>query len=282
MVGLHADGATRVIIEYAAKHRVPFAVVPCCSDNSMPYNPWMRHLAELATGLGLCVDEETLPMTGRARVLVGTPSRYRSSSEGVRRHERCAARGTRSSPSCARRRATAAGAPRTLRRAEPDAPARVLLSGPLMTTTSTTKIGLVVALFAPFAMASSGQAPDAPAAAQLVETTPVRLLPAGTELPFKGGVVPPGARVVRKEHPELFRNGAALLLAGYVGGLVAAPFHAADGGMFGGLFLIRSHHSGGERELPSPRPGWAQRRALRRSRRRSPSSTAWLRWPAWR
>ena len=73
VVGLHADGATRVIIEYAAKHRVPFAVVPCCSDNSMPYNPWMRHLAELANGLGLAVDEETLPMTGRARVLVGAP-----------------------------------------------------------------------------------------------------------------------------------------------------------------------------------------------------------------
>src|SRR5689334_9830867 len=35
VVGMHADGATRVIVEYAARHRVPFAVVPCCSDNSM-------------------------------------------------------------------------------------------------------------------------------------------------------------------------------------------------------------------------------------------------------
>src|SRR4051812_11732913 len=32
VVGMHADGATRIIIEYAAKHRIPFAVVPCCSD----------------------------------------------------------------------------------------------------------------------------------------------------------------------------------------------------------------------------------------------------------
>ena len=46
IVGMHADGATRIIIEYAARHGVPFAVVPCCSDNSMPYKPWMRHLAE--------------------------------------------------------------------------------------------------------------------------------------------------------------------------------------------------------------------------------------------
>lgn len=72
VVGLHADGATRVIIEYAAKHRLPFAVVPCCSDNSMPYNPWMKHLTALAQSLGLATDEVTMPMEGRARVLLGT------------------------------------------------------------------------------------------------------------------------------------------------------------------------------------------------------------------
>ncbi len=72
VVGLHADGATRVILEYAAKHRLPFAVVPCCSDNGMPYNPWMRFLAEHARALGFStVEEEVLPMDGRARVLIG-------------------------------------------------------------------------------------------------------------------------------------------------------------------------------------------------------------------
>ena len=45
VVGMHADGATRTIIEYAAKHGLGFAVVPCCSDNGMPFNPWRRHLA---------------------------------------------------------------------------------------------------------------------------------------------------------------------------------------------------------------------------------------------
>jgi hypothetical protein len=73
VVGMHADGATRVIVEYAAMHRIGFAVVPCCSDNGMPYKPWMRHLAELATRLGLEATEETLPMDGRARVLLGRP-----------------------------------------------------------------------------------------------------------------------------------------------------------------------------------------------------------------
>ncbi|WP_342381227.1 hypothetical protein NVS55_16320 [Myxococcus stipitatus] len=75
VVGMHPDGATRVIIEYAARHRLPFAVVPCCSDNGMPYNPWMRHLAELARSAGFTtVEEVTLSMDGRARVLVGEHS----------------------------------------------------------------------------------------------------------------------------------------------------------------------------------------------------------------
>ncbi len=71
VVGMHPDGATRVIIDYAAKHRVPFAIVPCCSDNSMPYKPWMRHLGELATAQGLVVTETELPMEGRAKVILG-------------------------------------------------------------------------------------------------------------------------------------------------------------------------------------------------------------------
>jgi hypothetical protein len=72
LVGMHPDGATRIIIEYAAKHRLPFAVVPCCSDNSMPYNPWRRYLAELAREHGFpTVEEHVLPMEGRARVIIG-------------------------------------------------------------------------------------------------------------------------------------------------------------------------------------------------------------------
>jgi hypothetical protein len=79
VVGMHADGATRIIIEYAARHGIPCAVVPCCSDNSMPYKPWMRHLDELARHLGLRTEEALLPMVGRARVLVGVPDAHLSS-----------------------------------------------------------------------------------------------------------------------------------------------------------------------------------------------------------
>ena len=73
VVGLHPDGATRLVVEYAARHRIPFAVVPCCSGNGMSYKPWMRHLAEVAASCGLRVEESLLPMRGRARVLVGEP-----------------------------------------------------------------------------------------------------------------------------------------------------------------------------------------------------------------
>lgn len=72
VVGMHPDGATRLIIDYAARHRLAFAVVPCCSDNGMPYNPWRRYLAELARERGFTtVEEHVLPMEGRARVVAG-------------------------------------------------------------------------------------------------------------------------------------------------------------------------------------------------------------------
>jgi hypothetical protein len=72
VVGMHPDGATPIIIEYAALHRLGFAVVPCCSDNGMSYKPWMRHLTELARSKGFAeVGETALPMRGRSRVLYG-------------------------------------------------------------------------------------------------------------------------------------------------------------------------------------------------------------------
>ncbi len=72
VVGLHADGATSLCIEYAAKHRIGFAVVPCCSENGMSYNPWWKHLLQLAREKGFTeVGEHSLPMAGRARVVWG-------------------------------------------------------------------------------------------------------------------------------------------------------------------------------------------------------------------
>lgn len=74
IVGLHSDGATQLCIDYAARHRIGFAVVPCCSENGMSYNPWWRHLLQHARERGFAdVGEHSLPMAGRARVVWGRP-----------------------------------------------------------------------------------------------------------------------------------------------------------------------------------------------------------------
>ncbi len=73
VVGLHPDGATRPIVEYAAHHRLPFAIVPCCADNGMSYKPWMRFLAAFAEERGMVVERHDLPMDGRSTVIVGRP-----------------------------------------------------------------------------------------------------------------------------------------------------------------------------------------------------------------
>jgi hypothetical protein len=73
LVGMHPDGATSVVIEYAARHRLPFAVVPCCSEGGLSYKPWLRHLEAQAQDRGFTVTRHTLPMQGRAVVIVGEP-----------------------------------------------------------------------------------------------------------------------------------------------------------------------------------------------------------------
>ncbi|MSQ82064.1 MAG: hypothetical protein EXR77_03990 [Myxococcales bacterium] len=74
LVGMHPDGATSIIVQYAARHAIPFAVVPCCADNGMAYKPWLRHLQGLAIELGMTVSCADLPMQGRSRVVVGMPA----------------------------------------------------------------------------------------------------------------------------------------------------------------------------------------------------------------
>lgn len=73
VVGMHPDGATRLIVEYAARHRVFFSIVPCCSDDGSPYKTWLRVLRALAAERGLSVEEARLDMDGRALVLTGAP-----------------------------------------------------------------------------------------------------------------------------------------------------------------------------------------------------------------
>lgn len=84
VVGMHPDQATDEIILYAAKHRVPFAVCPCCVLPSgtgyagrNDYDAWVRHLTDVARAARFRVDAFTLPMNGRNGVLVGRPEKER-------------------------------------------------------------------------------------------------------------------------------------------------------------------------------------------------------------
>jgi hypothetical protein len=84
LVGMHPDEATDVIIDEAAKRRVPFAICPCCVKptilqssfrDSHNYTNWISHLKELAIKNGYKVEEKKLRMTGKSLVLYGWPFR---------------------------------------------------------------------------------------------------------------------------------------------------------------------------------------------------------------
>lgn len=82
VVGMHPDEGTDEIIAYAAKHRVPFCVCPCCVKphaaaywGPKTFAPWVDHLARLAQDRGMEVTEAALPMVGRNLVLIGRPRR---------------------------------------------------------------------------------------------------------------------------------------------------------------------------------------------------------------
>lgn len=83
IVAMHPDEATDHAILYAAKHRVPFVVCPCCikpSGTEYSGNPsnraeWNRHLVAIAKAAQMDVETVTLPMEGCNIVLIGTPRR---------------------------------------------------------------------------------------------------------------------------------------------------------------------------------------------------------------
>lgn len=81
VIAMHPDEGTDHAIMYAVKHRVPFLVCPCCIKPSAStywgdgtdYRQWNRHLADIARNGKMHVEEFTIPITGRAVVLAGTP-----------------------------------------------------------------------------------------------------------------------------------------------------------------------------------------------------------------
>jgi hypothetical protein len=75
VVGMHPDEATAEIVLYAVKHRLPFAVVPCCRkgrhSENVNYPGWLARLRSLARGYD--TYEAGLKMRGMNTVVVGKP-----------------------------------------------------------------------------------------------------------------------------------------------------------------------------------------------------------------
>ncbi len=81
VLAMHPDEGTDHAILYAAKHRVPFLVCPCCILPSASlfwdrknFAGWVAHLTALASQTH-AVEEVLLPIAGKNLVLKGTPRR---------------------------------------------------------------------------------------------------------------------------------------------------------------------------------------------------------------
>lgn len=78
VVAMHPDQATDHVISYAVKHRIPFAVCPCCRlPSAHPFDgdsqeAWLTHLTAIAQ-LTHDVERLDLSMSGRSVVLIGRP-----------------------------------------------------------------------------------------------------------------------------------------------------------------------------------------------------------------
>lgn len=82
VVGMHPDEASDHIILYAVRHKVPFAICPCCVkpsaapfDGPANFTQWFRHLRRLAEIGNMTVEDHHLKMDGKNAVLIGRPRR---------------------------------------------------------------------------------------------------------------------------------------------------------------------------------------------------------------
>lgn len=80
VVAMHPDEGTDHAIMYAAKHRLPFIICPCCAKpDAVPYSgkthwqAWNKHLMHLARTKNMDVQLVELSMQGRNVVMIGRP-----------------------------------------------------------------------------------------------------------------------------------------------------------------------------------------------------------------
>ncbi len=78
LVGLHPDEATDVIITEAARRKISFVIVPCCTKTTVTtfwghnsYANWMKHLEDYAKLLKFNITTTRIPISGRNVVMKG-------------------------------------------------------------------------------------------------------------------------------------------------------------------------------------------------------------------
>ena len=77
--GMHPDEATDVIIDTAARLRIPFVLCPCCTRSTvtiywgakLSFKGWYNHLVRFAKIKGFEVQEIRLHMNGRNDCILG-------------------------------------------------------------------------------------------------------------------------------------------------------------------------------------------------------------------
>jgi len=80
VIGMHPDEGTDHLIMYAAKHRVPAIICPCCVKPSArafwgrrKYNDWTKHLIALGESEKLKVAHKKMKFNGRNDLFVFLP-----------------------------------------------------------------------------------------------------------------------------------------------------------------------------------------------------------------
>lgn len=80
IIGMHPDEGTDHIIMYAAKHRVPFILCPCCiKPNAVAYwgnhkyQNWLNHLENMCKRHNIETVHTILKMNGKNDVIIGRP-----------------------------------------------------------------------------------------------------------------------------------------------------------------------------------------------------------------
>lgn len=79
LTGMHPDEATDIIISEAAKRKIPFVIVPCCTMpivskyyGNLSYQSWVHDLDMYARKIGFITQKKQINITGKNIMIWGS------------------------------------------------------------------------------------------------------------------------------------------------------------------------------------------------------------------